>query len=108
VEEGMIVLGVLSVVSLGALSAYVLRYKCSGEHLGFCLFCVCFIYNIFFVTYYMRVIERSYFLFFGSFPDFLHDNPIVGWAALIGIVLHCGALPSKEKPKRFLIFKRRD
>lgn len=82
-------------VVLGVLFAYFLRAKCSGPHLGFWLFCVCFIYNIFFITYYMRILEYSRFLFFGYHHDFIRDNIIVGWTAMVGVFLHCGAMPFK-------------
>ncbi|MBK5002849.1 hypothetical protein IAE37_005125 [Pseudomonas sp. S31] len=84
-------------VVLGVISAYFLRAKCSGPHLGFGLFCVCFIYNIFFITYYMRILEFSRFLFFGYHPEFIKENVFVLWVAMIGIFFHCGAMPSSSE-----------
>ncbi|MDF0730747.1 hypothetical protein P0Y43_08380 [Pseudomonas entomophila] len=89
----------ITTVLLSVIFAYVLRLRCSGAHLGYGLLLLCFTYNIFFVTYYLRIIDRAYFLFFGHHPEFLSANPIVGWVCLIGAVLHCGAMPSKREPR---------
>lgn len=83
-------------VVLGVCSAFVLRAKCSGPRLGYGLFCICLIYNLLFITYYMRVLEFDRFLFFGYQPEFVRENIIVGWAALAGVLLHCGAMPSRR------------
>ena len=82
-------------VVLGVCSAFTLRAKVSGPNLGYGLFCLCLIFNLFFITYYMRILEFHQFLFFGYQPEFLEDNIFVGWAALIGVFLHCGAMPTR-------------
>ena len=51
-------------VVIGVCSAFVLRAKCSGLRLGYGLFCICLIYNLFFITYYMRVLEFDRFFVF--------------------------------------------
>ncbi|CAH0647988.1 hypothetical protein PSEG_01492 [Pseudomonas sp. Nvir] len=80
--------------------AFTLRHLCSGRHLGYSLLFICFAYNVFFITYYMRAIEQSYFLFVGYQPLLLTSNPALGWMTLFGIFLHCGAMPSKRVPGR--------
>ena len=91
-------------IALTSVAAYTLRYQCSGPNLGYGLFCVCFLFNIFFVTYYMRVIETSYFLFIGHYPEFVRGDAEVNLACMVGVLLHCGGLPSKSKPKKFIFF----
>ncbi len=88
----MIILFVMSVL-ISVRSAYFLRAKCSGPHLGFGLFCVCLVYNLFFITYYMRVLEYSKFLFIGYYPEFVKSSAAVNIAAMVGVFFHCGALP---------------
>lgn len=75
--------------------AFILRAKCSGPHLGYGLFCLCLLYNIFFVVTYMRILEFQQFLFIGYQPEFLKKNIMVGWVALVGVFLHCGAMPTR-------------
>lgn len=82
-------------VILSVCAAYALRAKCSGPHLGFGLFCLCLIYNLFFITAYMRVLEFDRIMFFGYQAEFIRKNIMVGWAALLGVLLHCGAMPSR-------------
>jgi len=96
----MIALSFASMILASVLTAFTLRHLCSGRRLGYFLFGICFVYNIFFITYYMRAIEQSYFLFFGHNPDLLKSNPVLGWMALVGIFFHCSAMPSKREPRK--------
>jgi len=34
-------------------------------------------------------------LFLGYQPEFLKKNIMVGWVALVGVFLHCGAMPTR-------------
>ena len=83
-------------VALAGVSAHVLRLKLSSGRVGVLAFCAGFTYNIFFITYYMRVLDRSYYLFIGYYPGFIEQHPIVGWFCLIGILTHCLALPVRR------------
>ncbi|WP_284381396.1 hypothetical protein [Pseudomonas putida] len=84
-------------VVLSVLLAFILRAKCSGPRLGYGLFCLCLIYNLFFITGYMRVLEFDRILFFGYQAEFIKKNIMVGWAALVGVLLHCGAMPFRTR-----------
>lgn len=83
-------------VLLSVFAAYVLRAKCSGPNLGFGLFLLCLVYNLFFITAYMRILEFDWIMFFGHQPEFIRKNIMVGWVALVGVFLHCGAMPSRK------------
>lgn len=84
-------------VMFSVCAAFVLRYRCQGPNLGYGLFCLCLLYNLFFIVSYMRVLEFHEFWFFGYQPEFLRKNIMVGWVALIGVFLHCGAVPLRTE-----------
>lgn len=88
-------------VVTGLVAAYVLRYRFSGRNFRWWIFWACLVFNLFFSTYYMRVVERSYLLFIGFKPDFLYENPAAVWWCLVGMVLHSFAMPVQWEPKRW-------
>ena len=80
--------------------AYVLRAYFSGDNLKFRHFIGCLAFNVFFVTYYMRFIERDHLLFFGYYPTLCDDYPAIGWIAIVALLLHCFASPVQWKAKK--------
>lgn len=85
---------------LGVALAYVLRAYFSGDNLKFRHFIGCLAFNVFFVTYYMRFIERDHLLFFGYYPTLCDDYPAIGWIAIVALLLHCFASPVQWKVKK--------
>ena len=85
---------------MGLIAAYVLRYRFSGRNFRWWSFWMCLVFNLFFSTYYMRIVERSYLLFIGYRPDFLYENPAAVWWCLVGMVLHSFALPMQWESNR--------
>lgn len=81
----------------GVAIAYWLKFYLSGERLNSITFFSFMIFNGFFVVPYMDILYYDNFLFLGHRPDILYDFPAIGWAALLCVILHCFALPTKEK-----------
>lgn len=88
-------------VVVGVVIAYTLRYRFSGANFRWVTFWLCVVFNIFFSTYYMRIMERSYLLFIGYMPDFRYENPAVGWWCIVGMWMHSFAFPVQWEPKKW-------
>lgn len=89
--------GVLS----GLVVSYSLRGRFSGRRFSLWKFWFLLVFNLFFVTYYMRIMERSYYLFVGYYPEYIYENPAAAWLCLAGMWLHSFALPVPWEPKRW-------
>lgn len=94
---------VFSLVALGSVSlAYFLRGHYSGENLKVRHSATCLIYNAFFGFFYMDMVETNCISFYGCFPEFIDENPIVFWLALAALILHVSAFPEQSKVKRWI------
>ena len=82
--------------------AYFLRGHFSGENLKVRHSAICLIYNAFFGFFYMDLAETNCILFYGCFPDFIAENPIIFWLALVSLILHASAFPENSKVKRWI------
>lgn len=87
-------------VAVGVVLAYIMKLRLSGRRLGSWMFWGCVGYNVFFVSYYLRVVQSSYFLFIGYRPDWLEGNAVVGWLCVLGMALHSYAVPVQRQGSR--------
>ncbi|PWB30606.1 hypothetical protein DCO48_19905 [Pseudomonas sp. SDI] len=91
----------LALASAALTVAFLLRARFSGDGLKFWQFFLCAAYNLFFITYYFRLVDRDYLLFIGCYPALLKEHPAIGWIALVALLLHSFASPVQWKPKRW-------
>lgn len=81
----------------GICAAFYIKFRLSGDRLGYSHILFCVIFNGFFVIPYMDVLERDKFPFWGHQPAVLAENPYLGWIALVSIFIHLFAFPVKRK-----------
>lgn len=83
----------------GILCAYTLKIRLSGGNHFLVKFFLCLIFNGFFATTYLNMIERDNFLLLGHKPEIILNHPFIGWIAFFCIPIHAAALPVRWEIK---------
>lgn len=79
--------------------AYMLRNKFSGKNFKKQYFIICAIGNFPFGVFHLEIVKNRCVMFIGCFPEIHFDYPVLSWAALAFVVLHCLAFPVEWKPR---------
>lgn len=95
----MMTIAFVALATAGVGFAYFLKSQFSGGQLTLLKFYACFCYNAIFGIFYVGVIKRDCFWFYGCVPELRMEHPYIRWVAFLCVFLHAFSNPMKIAKK---------
>lgn len=82
--------------------AYFLKIYFSGKRFRVWIFLCCVTVNLFLAAFHLKLADTACVMFYECLPRLHDEHPVIAWAALVAMLLHCFAFPVEwELKSRF-------